>query len=103
MSNGAMSIHAAIKSFVGFLEGTHKSLHTIESYRSDLTTFRKFLEDGMAPQPVALHELQSSDLVKYHEYLRLLHLKTNTRRRKLLTVRKFFRYLTVRKKLAIDI
>lgn len=94
---------AAMKSFEGYLIGTQKSAHTIGSYRSDLTTFQKFLQEGLGEREVGLHELRDADLVRYHEYLRALHLKTNTRRRKLLTIRKFLRYLSGRQKISIEL
>lgn len=43
------------------------------------------------------------DLERYHEWLKQSGQKTNTRRRKLMTVRKLMNYLTNRKKLDLDI
>lgn len=94
----------AFKSFVGFLEGTEKSLHTIKSYQSDLGTFQKFLNGKLhSKKRISITEVQLSDLERYHSYLKHLGLKANTRRRKLLTVRRFFRYLIKRNKLSTDV
>lgn len=91
------------KSFLGYLEGTEKSLHTIKNYRSDLVTFQKFLEKGLGSQPVAITKLTLHDLERYNDYLKILKLKTNSRRRKLLTIRKLLRYLSQRKQIGIDV
>jgi len=93
----------AFRSFVGFLEGTEKSAHTIKNYKSDLQSFREFLEKGLGSHAVALSAVTRQDLEQFHEFLKLQGQKTNTRRRKLLTVRKLLRYLTVRKKIGIDV
>jgi site-specific recombinase XerD len=93
----------AFKSFAGHLEGTEKSLHTIKNYRSDLVTFQEFLEGGLGQSTVPLTKLSRADLEKYHDYLKAQGLKTNTRRRKLLTVRKLLKYLAKRKKISLDV
>lgn len=87
----------AIRSFMGYLEGTQKAAHTIRSYRSDLTTFAEFL-DGAPISGVGL-----ADLERYHEFLKLQGMSTNTRRRKVLTVRRLMNYLHKRGKVAIDV
>src|SRR5690606_12496644 len=94
-----LSFHSAAKSFIGYLEGTQKAFHTIESYRSDLGSFHDFLEKHFGSKKVQLDHLQLRDLERYHQHLRTLRLSTNTRRRKLLTVRRFLRYLNKRKKI----
>lgn len=93
----------ALRSFLGYLEGTEKSEHTIKNYRLDLLSFEEFLQKGLGSEPVALSQVSREDLEKFHEYLKAQGLKTNTRRRKLLTVRKLLRYLTQRNKISIDI
>lgn len=99
-SEKPISFSYALKSFMGFLEGTKKSSHTIASYRSDLKTFQEFLEsETRASRRASLEDTRVSDLENYFDYLKSLHLKSNTRRRKLLTVRRFMRYLNKRKKL----
>jgi len=87
---------------MGHLEGTGKALHTISSYRSDLKSFERFLEMGMGPRRVALHQLTIQDLTAYQKHLSALGLRTNTRRRKILTVRKLLKYLSIRKKINLD-
>lgn len=93
----------AIKSFMGYLEGTEKSLHTIKNYRFDLLAFQNFLQNELAPKPKALHEITADDLELYHQYLKSQGLKTNTRRRKLMTLRRFLSYLAGRKKMSMDL
>jgi integrase/recombinase XerC len=99
-----LAFSAAYKTFMGYLEGSGKSVHTIESYRSDLNSFHRFLEEGLrVSQGFTLDQLTRENLDEYHDYLRAQGARTNTRRRKLLTVRRFFRFMTKRKKLMIDI
>ncbi len=93
----------ATRSFLGYLEGTSKAAHTIKNYEGDLVSFQRFLEKGLGSRPVALSQMTLKDLERYHAYLRAEGLKTNTRRRKILTVRRLLRYLTVRKKLTLDL
>ena len=93
---------AGLKSFLGYLEGTGKSLHTIKSYRLDLHAFHAFLERQAGGKPVALDRLEPADVDRFHDHLRELGLKNNTRRRQLLTVRRFLSYLVNRKKLPVS-
>jgi site-specific recombinase XerD len=93
---------AAIKSFVGYLEGTEKSLHTIKNYKLDLQAFQNFLREKYSPAK-PLGQIDASDLENYQDHLKSLGLKTNTRRRKLMTLRKFLSFLALRKKLTIDL
>ncbi|MBY0472169.1 tyrosine-type recombinase/integrase [bacterium] len=97
-----LQLSYAIRSFVGYLEGTFKSAHTIKSYQSDLGTFSEFLKVGLGSKSVAFHQLTKKDLDAYPDYLKKLGLKTNSRRRKLLTVRKWLKYLQLRGKLTVD-
>jgi integrase/recombinase XerD len=92
----------ALRSFVGFLEGTSKSANTIKNYRSDLATFEAFLRTGLGSRPVALARVSLEDLEQFHGWLKAQGLKTNSRRRKILTARRLLKYLTVRKKIDID-
>lgn len=94
---------AALKSFVGFLEGTQKAEHTIKNYRLDLLAFQNFLNEGLSDQPIPLEQISFEDVEKFHNFLKEQGLKTNTRRRKLMTVRRFLKYLTHRKKLPIEL
>jgi len=91
----------AIRSFLGYLEGTQKSLHTIKNYRLDLLAFQSFLVESGSKK--SLDGIDSNDLESYQNHLRALGLKTNTRRRKLMTLRKFLSYLAGRKKIPVDL
>ena len=93
----------AMKSFVGYLEGTEKALHTIRNYRSDLMSFEEFLEKGLGSKLVPMSRITRADLERYHSWLKAQGFKTNTRRRKLLTIRRLLRYLSRRGKLGIDV
>jgi site-specific recombinase XerD len=94
----------ALKSFVGHLEGTGKAAHTISSYRFDLLSFEEFLRSQKNEKGLAsVRTLSRKDLERYHDWLKLHGQKTNTRRRKLMTVRKLMQYLAGRKKLDLDI
>jgi integrase/recombinase XerD len=96
-SKSSATLAYAIRSFMGYLEGTQKAAHTIRSYRSDLATFSEFL-DG-AP----ISEIGLQDLERYHEFLKQQGMSTNTRRRKVLTVRRLMNYLHKRGKVTIDV
>ena len=87
---------------MGYLEGTFKSNNTVDNYRGDLQSFERFLEKGLGRKRVIFSSLTRQDLEKYHSYLKQLGLKTNTRRRKILTLRRLLRYLTKRKKISLD-
>jgi site-specific recombinase XerD len=93
----------AIKSFMGYLDGTQKSIHTIKNYKLDLLSFQNFLQEQSKPSHTKrLADIDADDLESYQNHLRAHGLKTNTRRRKLMTLRKFLSYLHGRKKLPID-
>ena len=94
---------SALRSFRGYLVGSGKALNTIESYDSDLATFELFLESGLAPTRVSLSKITLGDVEQYHDWLKLRGLKSNTRRRKILTLRRLLKHLTLRKKITIDI
>ncbi|HAR41230.1 MAG TPA: hypothetical protein DCS07_01135 [Bdellovibrionales bacterium] len=93
-----LNFAAALKSFEGYLEGTSKSEHTIRNYHFDLLAFEKFLLSYDKRPEVKLEELDQSYIEEFHNWLKKDGLKTNTRRRKLHTVRKFLGYLSRRKK-----
>lgn len=88
---------------MGHLEGSGKSAHTVDNYRTDLRVFQRFLEKGLGSDAVALKDLRPQDLDRFHSYMKARGLKTNTRRRKVLTVRKLMRYLSQRKKIDMDV
>lgn len=89
-----------LKSFMGYLEGTQKSLNTIKSYRLDLLSFEAFLREEQVAKPKTLDlaALSSKDIDRFHQSMMSEGLRANTRRRKLLTVHRFFGYLAGRKK-----
>lgn len=92
------------KSFMGYLVGTQKAAHTITNYRSDLTMFESFLkEQSHSDGPISIDKLTQRDFERYAEYLKAKGFKTNTRRRKLLTIRKLFRFLKSRNRVSVDI
>lgn len=84
-----------LRGYLGFLEGTGKSRLTISSYRGDLEVFRRFLTE----EKIAWDELSQADLDRYQHFLERLGLKTNTRRRKLITARSLLHYAFTRKKI----
>ncbi len=89
------SVEKIIKSYIGFLEGTGKARLTISSYRGDLDVFREFIRE----EGVNFFDLRKEDFERYHFFLRQRGLKTNTRRRKLITARSLCRYALTRKKI----
>src|SRR6185437_383437 len=100
MTTAETGFPKALKSFMGYLEGTGKSAHTIKNYRLDLLAFQDFIENHLAREPKALYEIGAADLERYHQFMKAQGLKNNTRRRKLMTLRKFLSYLAGRKKLS---
>jgi integrase len=83
-----------VKGYMGFLTGTGKSLSTIASYKGDLDLFEKFL----AERKRDFYRLQPRDFDGYHYWLEKLGLKTNTRRRKILSAKALVKYAVSRKK-----
>lgn len=98
----ALEFSKALKSFLGYLEGTQKAAHTIKNYRLDLLAFYSFLENSAPKKPVRCETLGEKELNLYHEFLQAQGFKTNTRRRKLLTAHRFVRYLSQRNQLLIE-
>jgi site-specific recombinase XerD len=92
----------AIRSFMGYLEGTAKSFHTVSNYRLDVLAFQKFIEKVYEGSPLRLDQVSRKDIELYGETLKELGLKTNTRRRKILTVTQFLNYLAKRKKVSSE-
>ena len=92
----------AIKSFLGYLEGTHKSVHTIKNYRLDLLDFQKFILKVYTQNPVRLDQVTRKDLERYRDHLNQSGQKSNTRRRKGLTVSLFLNYLAKRNRLGSE-
>ncbi|MGK5086923.1 site-specific integrase [Bdellovibrionota bacterium FG-2] len=100
-----MGFAAASKSFQGHLEGTGKARHTIASYRLDLKRFDAFLSESFPKGLGAgVFEKMTPKTLEYFErHLVARGLKTNSRRRILLTVQKFLRYLSGRKKAPVEL
>ncbi len=93
----------ALKSFLGYLEGTEKSEHTIKNYRLDILAFENFIQTRLSDRPVRLDRITTEDVERFHNYLKDQGLKTNTRRRKLLTVRKFLSFHVQRNLLPVEL
>jgi site-specific recombinase XerD len=93
-----VSFFYALKSFLGYLEGTKKAKHTIESYRLDLQAFHDYLMEHTSKKEITIQDISYLDLNHYQAFLLEQGLKNNTQRRKILTVGRFFRYLFQRKK-----
>lgn len=85
-----------VKGYVGFLTGTGKSLSTISSYKGDLELFEKFLREKKRD----FYRLTPRDFEAYQYWLEKNGLKTNTRRRKILSAKSLVKYAVSRKKLA---
>ena len=98
-----VSFGYAIRSFVGYLEGTQKSLHTIKNYRLDLLAFQDFITKEYSDTLIRVDQVNGKDLERFREYLKERGLKTNTRRRKILTVTQFMNYLSRRRKLSPEV
>ncbi|MGZ6332318.1 MAG: tyrosine-type recombinase/integrase [Bdellovibrionota bacterium] len=82
---------------MGYLEGTGRAAHTIQNYRLDLLDLQKFLEAEMGAKSRKFENLTPKDIDAFHQHLKSRSLKTNTRRRKLLTIHHFMSYLHKRK------
>jgi site-specific recombinase XerD len=95
MQTEAVGFEKILKGYLGFLEGTGKSRMTISSYRGDLEVFRKFIHES----GIKFQDLTPEDFDRYHFFLQNRGLKTNTRRRKLITARSLCRYAFSRKKI----
>jgi integrase/recombinase XerD len=83
-----------VKGYMGFLTGRGKSLSTISSYRGDLDLFEKFLLERKRD----FYELLPRDFETYQNWLQQQGLKTNTRRRKLLSAKALVKYAVSRKR-----
>jgi site-specific recombinase XerD len=93
------SFQKAVRGFLGYLEGTSKSKHTIKSYRLDLTAFENFLHQHFDKPSLHLGQLSMPLVLEYKGQLEADFLKSNTRRRQLLTLHQFFSFWVNRKKL----
>ncbi|OYW13403.1 MAG: hypothetical protein B7Z55_16915, partial [Planctomycetales bacterium 12-60-4] len=84
------------KGFLGFLQGIGKASATVNSYGADLAMLEKFL----AARKKDFYALNAKDFAAYEVWLEKQGMKTNTRRRKILTAKSLVRYAVSRKKLA---
>ena len=98
MEKETTSFEKILKGYLGFLEGTGKSRLTISSYRGDLEVFRKFI----VGEGINFQSLSRDDFDRYHHFLLKRGLKTNTRRRKLITARSLCRYALSRNKIDLS-
>ena len=97
-----IDLAAALKSFSGYLQGSGKAEHTIRNYRWDILHFARYLAPPGGPDALRrlkLSNLTPADLEGYDAYLRSRGFKTNTRRRRLITVGRFLSFLAGRRKL----
>lgn len=91
-----------LRHFVGYLQATSKAAHTVKSYEIDLKGFHDFATAKAPRKALATGALSLSLLEEYHEELKRRGLKTNTRRRILMTLRRFVRFLHARNVLKTD-
>jgi site-specific recombinase XerD len=98
-----MTWSKALRSYLGYLEGTGKSAHTIQGYRSDLAALEAFLGSNSPDGRIRLERLDRAALSEYLEHLKAQKQRTNTRRRKVLTAHRFLRYLVGRKRLGSEV
>ena len=99
----SLTFPGVLASFVGFLRANEKSATTVVSYQGDLRTFEEFLTSGLGSRKVGLQSLTRKDLEKYQGYLEARGFKVNTRRRKLIVLRKLLKWLHGRNKLGAEI
>lgn len=95
MTSKSTSFEKMLKGYLGFLTGTGKSLSTVSSYRGDLLLFKDFL----VQKKMGFTDVTAKDFDAFHYFLQKKGLKTNTRRRKLITARSLYRYALSRKKI----
>jgi len=88
------SYAALVKGYMGFLTGTGKSISTISSYKGDLDLFERFLSERKRD----FYKLLPRDFDTYQAWLERQGLKTNTRRRKVLSAKALVKYAVSRKK-----
>ncbi len=88
--------------FLGYLEGTQKSSHTLKSYQLDLQSFLNYWLKETGRSELSVEMLGKPVLDHYSNHLRSQPLKSNTRRRMLMTLRNFCEFLKVKKKLPVE-
>jgi site-specific recombinase XerD len=97
------SFPEAIRSFVGYLEGTQKSIHTIKNYQLDILAFQDFIYQEYSKKIISPLDIMPEDIARYRQNLQKKGFKTNTRRRKILTVSQFLGYLSKRNKVPLEL
>src|SRR4051812_47063380 len=85
-----------VKGYVGFLQGTGKSLSTIGCYKGDLS----LLEDFLAERKKDFYSLTAKDFAAFEYWMEKAGLKMNTRRRKILSAKALVKYAVSRKKMS---
>jgi site-specific recombinase XerD len=85
-----------VKGYMGFLTGTGKSISTISCYQGDLSLLERFLREKKKD----FYRLNAKDFASYYVWLEKQGLKTNTRRRKILSAKALVKYAVSRKKVA---
>ena len=85
------------KTFLGFLQARGKSIHTIRNYDCDLREFGAFCDR----YSLDFQKLSLKDFEEFHKNLQERGLRSNSRRRKLMTVKFFLRYLSGRMDLSL--
>ncbi|MCO5144489.1 MAG: tyrosine-type recombinase/integrase [Oligoflexia bacterium] len=85
-----------MRHYLGFLKGRSKSTSTISSYKTDLELLEKFLQKKKKD----FFQLRAKDFSQYEIWLEQQGLKTNTKRRKLITAKALVRYAVSRKKMS---
>lgn len=85
-----------VKGYVGFLQGTGKSLSTIGCYQGDLS----LLEDFLAERGKDFYKLTAKDFAAFEYWMEKAGLKMNTRRRKILSAKALVKYAVSRKKMS---
>jgi integrase/recombinase XerC len=84
-----------VKGYLGFLTGTGKSGSTISSYKGDLDLLEAYLRE----KKKTFYALNAKDFSTYQIWLEQQGLKTNTRRRKVLSAKALVKYAVSRKKM----
>src|SRR3990167_5407808 len=93
MKKNLPTLEKLMKSYLGFLQGTGKAFLTVSSYRGDLEVFKNFL----MKYSLDFYEIKARDFAIYEQFLRNEGMRTNTRRRKLITAKALYRYAFTRK------
>lgn len=88
----SIAFERAKKTFLGFLQARGKSWNTVRNYASDLQSFGDFCDQ----KKLDFQKLSLKQLEAYHFELKRQNLSNNSRRRKLLTVKGFLKYLSGR-------